>query len=596
VCSYLHPVDLLHLVQSSKIFALFLLGTPGTWRFGRLQLDDLPEPPEDLTEQQYACLLFGTNCQSCGTMCRISKHTFAWGIRRRWCEKCRDRVARGKDKKYIISKNGDMKCRMMLRSTLITKTQHTTVIHRTHYDAILAEIQKRLGNEQSMEEYTKSREEIIQQEIKRRDTILEWLNSRDSDRSEELRGIRAQRLQDLKGHLEKAGYSARILALIHDREYERFPTMQQSKRLTPQVWEKCESMIMPALEHALVPVHDKVIREARKLFGLIIQSAMKEFDDHLDYVPHRHAFGWSHLSATVEAALREWALIEENCIRLHQSAWPGHVKEEIVLPDRIIDLAAPFLVDCRREVRELFVSLIQSSGKFPNTFEAPETLELATCVFSRPRFSNSYIGDCIALPYWLTHRLDRSGLLWDGGLVNKAACDWIFDAIASSVFHQIIIQAGGDPNTCTREAFLNMAEHVSCLLCDEDNTMHLEASAIIGVGAMLVKIPALARGGYLLPLTQHPCVPFGSMGFVYKTKAQYTHAFYASQYATLNTPGAHTRRQYNISNPRTRMSGVRTMTGLNSTEESPQGSWRKERRGILQRKRLNPRLLIFSRS
>ncbi|KAF8313242.1 hypothetical protein DL93DRAFT_2047438, partial [Clavulina sp. PMI_390] len=92
ICSYLRPADLLHLVQSSKIFAIFLLAQASApiWRYARLNVEDLPECPVDITEQRYACLIFGHYCQGCGKMgSPANKTTLAWQIRRRWCERCR---------------------------------------------------------------------------------------------------------------------------------------------------------------------------------------------------------------------------------------------------------------------------------------------------------------------------------------------------------------------------------------------------------------------------------------------------------------------------------------------------------------------------
>lgn len=65
ICSYLTPTDLLHVVQSSKVFALFLLApsSAAVWRASRTQFDnDLPDCPDDLTEQQFANLVFGNAC------------------------------------------------------------------------------------------------------------------------------------------------------------------------------------------------------------------------------------------------------------------------------------------------------------------------------------------------------------------------------------------------------------------------------------------------------------------------------------------------------------------------------------------------------
>jgi hypothetical protein len=80
ICSYLSPNDLLRISQSSKIFAAFLLApsNAAVWRAARLQLDDgLPECPEDLTEQAYACLVFGTTCQVCMCVLHIGMSTIS---------------------------------------------------------------------------------------------------------------------------------------------------------------------------------------------------------------------------------------------------------------------------------------------------------------------------------------------------------------------------------------------------------------------------------------------------------------------------------------------------------------------------------------
>ncbi|KAF8314076.1 hypothetical protein DL93DRAFT_1113178 [Clavulina sp. PMI_390] len=66
ICSYLYPTDLLHVARSAKIFALFLLAPSSAqiWYSSRQELDsEMPERPNDLSEQQYCAMIFGLHCQ-----------------------------------------------------------------------------------------------------------------------------------------------------------------------------------------------------------------------------------------------------------------------------------------------------------------------------------------------------------------------------------------------------------------------------------------------------------------------------------------------------------------------------------------------------
>lgn len=65
ICSHLEPRDLLHLTKTSKLFhhVLAASGSKGIWRSARLRIG-LPDlTAGDVSETQYAELVFGTGCQ-----------------------------------------------------------------------------------------------------------------------------------------------------------------------------------------------------------------------------------------------------------------------------------------------------------------------------------------------------------------------------------------------------------------------------------------------------------------------------------------------------------------------------------------------------
>ncbi|KAF8557066.1 hypothetical protein OG21DRAFT_1505684 [Imleria badia] len=87
VASNMHPMDLLSLACTCKSLRYLLMERSASfaWRAARLQVEDLPNCPTDLSEQQYARLLFNNNCHGCEN--RAGK--VYWKIRRRYCSSCR---------------------------------------------------------------------------------------------------------------------------------------------------------------------------------------------------------------------------------------------------------------------------------------------------------------------------------------------------------------------------------------------------------------------------------------------------------------------------------------------------------------------------
>ncbi|KAF9072094.1 hypothetical protein BDP27DRAFT_1321061 [Rhodocollybia butyracea] len=86
ILSYLEPYDILRLARTSKnVRRLLTSRTSGfMWRRARLNADNVPPLPADLSEPAYANLLFYTNCSFCeGRGARP-----IWECRVRCCKKC----------------------------------------------------------------------------------------------------------------------------------------------------------------------------------------------------------------------------------------------------------------------------------------------------------------------------------------------------------------------------------------------------------------------------------------------------------------------------------------------------------------------------
>ncbi|KJA25164.1 hypothetical protein HYPSUDRAFT_440800 [Hypholoma sublateritium FD-334 SS-4] len=79
--------DLVHLTQTSRELKDLLLApyAQSVWRAARAKMRGLPECPDDLSEGQYADLLFGKGCHMCNS--EKGEYTF-WEVRLRMCYTC----------------------------------------------------------------------------------------------------------------------------------------------------------------------------------------------------------------------------------------------------------------------------------------------------------------------------------------------------------------------------------------------------------------------------------------------------------------------------------------------------------------------------
>ncbi|KAG8975303.1 hypothetical protein FRC05_005861 [Tulasnella sp. 425] len=86
VCRYLKPVDLLQLARSSRRLREILTSkdAKNIWRTSRLLIEGLPDCPSDMSEPQYATLMFEIGCQGCYAKTRKTYYK----LRLRMCPTC----------------------------------------------------------------------------------------------------------------------------------------------------------------------------------------------------------------------------------------------------------------------------------------------------------------------------------------------------------------------------------------------------------------------------------------------------------------------------------------------------------------------------
>jgi len=87
IFGHLHPIDVLHLARTTKSLRHVLMrrSAASIWRQARAHIHELPDCPTDLSEPQYANLLFDPHCHFC---LKARVLNVMWSCRVRCCKQC----------------------------------------------------------------------------------------------------------------------------------------------------------------------------------------------------------------------------------------------------------------------------------------------------------------------------------------------------------------------------------------------------------------------------------------------------------------------------------------------------------------------------
>ncbi|KAJ6619755.1 hypothetical protein B0H10DRAFT_2024791 [Mycena sp. CBHHK59/15] len=289
IFGHLNPMDLLNLSRTTKEICGLLM-SPSTafiWKETRSNVEGLPDIPLELSEPQYANLVFDTHCHKC-----LATHVpnVIWDAYIRLCKKCQQ-------------ENFDTMATIALRTSLeiqlfkfvpsfeIRRSGRRSWDTRTLY---------------SEENATKLREECAefrsdngilrhndplylkwcdqkQEELNRRRAhvalCVTWATNRTANRSVELDDARRNRREAIVDRLTSLDWGEEILLQVDQFDWHKL--VRQPKELTDRVWRNIETPLVEFLTELkktrLEQERTKIIRDRRSL----AVSAYLEYQDTL---------------------------------------------------------------------------------------------------------------------------------------------------------------------------------------------------------------------------------------------------------------------------------------------------------------------------
>ncbi|KAF8314075.1 hypothetical protein DL93DRAFT_2097477 [Clavulina sp. PMI_390] len=456
ICSYLHPTDLLHITQSSKIFALFLLAPSSSyiWYTSRQELDsEMPARPNDLSEQQYCALIFGLYCQKCGVACRATSNSVIWMLRRRWCEKCRKEIAAENDPNYVIYPYNRTIGGIVSIGSLRFGRSHVQVARKPELESV----QSLVVEDDVPEDHAGS--------------IQSWMEAYAQGRSNMSSDLRTQRIEDLKDFLQEEGYFRPLLNFIPHSDYLELPGMKNAKRLTLRGWNMSKAKLLPLVDNAIE-------RSKEVLITMALRIVKTKYDAYCRPSLPSTAFFPMRIQEVpqVKAAMTAW--IEDPDVMRQFIA--EQMQCELPIPEEVPALFPSYISENRQALESFFLGCLPFHERLQANKTPEEILDLAISVFCATEPSdNPFFAERRAnLPFRVAARRQTDLHYVDGQIDAAALKDhWTFDSIASSIISTIVVSLGLDVDHCTHDQIEAADCFVRCQLCQEGSsyaTMHWE--------------------------------------------------------------------------------------------------------------------------
>ncbi|KAB5590866.1 Protein SFI1 [Ceratobasidium theobromae] len=242
IAKYLHPSDLVMLSRANKFFRSLFMSRRSApiWSSARQSIPDLPPCPGDISEPQYAAMLFTTACSMCG---RWAPRNMDPALLVRLCAQCRE--------------NETVDPRHVTDSTLVFTTYNLiprSYARRCLYSdakAVKAKLNELTAAEdkEAMDDWIRERRKSVQARHQNAQPLRQWLRQRDSARDAELYRVKRARQDEIESRLIELGWDR---ADLQPYEYWRRKQWQRlvlsTKPLTDRVWNDLLPYLLGHLE------------------------------------------------------------------------------------------------------------------------------------------------------------------------------------------------------------------------------------------------------------------------------------------------------------------------------------------------------------
>ncbi|KAF9466237.1 hypothetical protein BDZ94DRAFT_1306244 [Collybia nuda] len=288
IYSLLHPLDLLRVARTTKLLRTCLMSRSARfiWKRALSGVDGLPDCPPDMSEPEYAHLMFDPHCNYCSTE---RSQIIIWLTRKRVCRACfimhYQRTERIRYSHEFITLPSQVWRFAQLTGSIIHKSWFTPVTRRDGPVQIAnLDLLRNLVNSFSIlphnpgahEQWLKEVEDNYERRMKNTEMAKLWFDDQPRKRSEELAEVRRKRQEAIIEKLTNAGWGEEI-SKMSPHLLSEHKLVRVSNHLTSRVWKNIEGPMTAFMEdikaERLERLRLEIVTKRRQLFRKYLESS-----------------------------------------------------------------------------------------------------------------------------------------------------------------------------------------------------------------------------------------------------------------------------------------------------------------------------------
>ncbi|KAJ3900514.1 hypothetical protein F5879DRAFT_412417 [Lentinula edodes] len=263
IYSYLEPLDLLRLSRTSKDLRVFLMSRSNAivWRAARSNVPDLPPLPSDLSEPEYANLVFASYCHMC---MRRPCETVIWQCRVRCCNRCFDSTFYSRSNLHSVWKRSYASTFIVFKAAAeyipCVKVApwkgpwngEDKVFFPPNVRTLRHKYRLVRKGEMGQEEWVAQQKQLYEEIMEHTAACSDWQKANNDKRAEELQITRSKRKSLIYNKLQALGWGDEIDRLDAEGStlLSTHKFVRQAKDLTDKAWTGIQPQLVKLLEES----------------------------------------------------------------------------------------------------------------------------------------------------------------------------------------------------------------------------------------------------------------------------------------------------------------------------------------------------------
>ncbi|CAE6451891.1 unnamed protein product [Rhizoctonia solani] len=248
IAKRLYPLDLIYLARVNKFFRRVLMDPSSAeiWRATLANADLPPCPDDDMSEPEYAALMFDKQCTECGdpASCHMDPIFMI-----RLCSGCRKDLALKAEKVDPILQP------MILRSQFLVPPKGIKRPYwcmRDEYEEVdqVYNLLRAEGDHHAMRAYTDTRNKMVRDWSQATKPLVDWVQKREKQRKLELNKLQVDRQAEIEARLLQLGWAQVDVRDCFYFSPDAKPMVSKAKVLDDEDWNAMLPHLLKGLETA----------------------------------------------------------------------------------------------------------------------------------------------------------------------------------------------------------------------------------------------------------------------------------------------------------------------------------------------------------